>query len=58
VPRLPIGLKDASTYPRITQELLNRGYDKEQIHKILGGNALRILRGAERVAKELQADSE
>lgn len=58
VPRLPVGLEDVSTYPRITQELLNRGYNKEQIHKILGGNALRILREAEQVAKELQAETE
>lgn len=56
VPRLPVGLEDASTYPRITQELLNRGYNKEQIHKILGGNALRLLRRAEEVAKQMQTD--
>ena len=56
VPRLPIGLEDASTYPRITQELLNRGYQREQIHKILGENALRILREAERVARELNSE--
>ncbi|HUG20634.1 MAG TPA: dipeptidase [Planctomycetaceae bacterium] len=54
VPRLPVGLEDASTYPRITQELLNRGYNKEQIHKILGCNALRIIRLAELVAKRLE----
>jgi len=58
VPRLPVGLEDVSSYPRITQELLNRGYNKEQIHKILGGNALRILRQAEQVAKELREETE
>ena len=35
----------------ITQELLNRGYKKEAILKVLGGNALRALRGAEKAAK-------
>jgi membrane dipeptidase len=50
VPRLPIGLEDVSTYPRITQELLNRGHKREAIHKILGGNILRVLREAEMVA--------
>jgi microsomal dipeptidase-like Zn-dependent dipeptidase len=30
----------------ITQELLNRGYDEEQIGKILGRNLLRALRRA------------
>jgi membrane dipeptidase len=51
VPRLPAQLEDVSTYPLITQELLNRGYTKPDIHKILGGNVLRALRGAEKVAK-------
>jgi membrane dipeptidase len=50
----PVGLEDVSTYPNITQELLRRGYKKEDIHKILGGNLLRALRQAEDVAKKLQ----
>lgn len=54
VPRLPIGLEDVSTYPRITQELLNRGHQREAIHKILGGNVLRVLADAERIATRLQ----
>src|SRR5205823_296805 len=33
---VPRQLEDVSCYPFITQELLNRGYTKEQIHKILG----------------------
>ncbi len=53
VSRLPVGLEDVSTYPVITQELLNRGYNREQIHKILGGNVLRVLREAERVAQPM-----
>ena len=48
--RVPAQLEDVSCYPVITQELLNRGYKKEQIFKILGGNALRVLRDAEKVA--------
>lgn len=55
VPRLPVGLEDVSTYPRITQALLNRGYKREAIHKILGGNILRALREAEKVAVRLRA---
>jgi membrane dipeptidase len=47
----PRQLEDVSCFPLITQELLNRGYKKEDIHKVLGGNALRVLREAERVAK-------
>ena len=54
VPRLPAGLEDVSTYPRITQELLNRGHKREAIHKILGGNVMRVLREAENVADRLR----
>lgn len=54
---LPHGLDDVSYYPYLTQELLNRGYNKQQIHKILGENMMRVLRGVERVAKELQSES-
>jgi len=54
VPRLPVGLEDVSTYPRITQELLNRGHQRADIHKILGGNVLRALGDAERVAVRLR----
>jgi membrane dipeptidase len=49
----PIQLDDVSYYPYITQELLNRGYKKEAIHKILGGNLLRVLRRTEQVAVEM-----
>jgi membrane dipeptidase len=48
----PKGLEDVSCYPAITQELLDRGYTREQIHKVLGGNVLRALRQAEQVARE------
>ncbi len=49
---VPKQLEDVFCYPYITQELLNRGYGKEDIVKILGGNLLRVLRCAENVAKE------
>ncbi len=47
---VPYQLEDVSCYPNITQELLNRGYSKDDILKILGGNLLRAFRAAERVA--------
>jgi membrane dipeptidase len=50
----PKQLEDVSCYPVITQVLLDRGYSREDIHKILGGNVLRALRGAERVAREMK----
>jgi membrane dipeptidase len=50
--RTPQQLDDVSCYPVITQELLNRGYKAEDIRKVLGLNALRVLRAAEKVARE------
>ncbi len=40
----PDDLIDASQMPRLTQRLLIDGYSREQIIKILGGNALRAVR--------------
>lgn len=40
----PEDLKDASEMPRLTQRLLADGYRERTICKILGGNALRVLR--------------
>jgi membrane dipeptidase len=47
---VPKQLEDVSCYPYITQELLNRGYSKKDIHKVLGGNLLRVFRQVEAVA--------
>lgn len=47
---VPRELEDVSCFPRITQELFDRGYTAEQIQKILGQNTLRVLREVERVA--------
>ena len=51
----PIGLDDVSSYPRLTEEMLHRGYSEADIHKILGGNVLRAFREAGAVAKRLRA---
>ncbi|MCA9175541.1 MAG: membrane dipeptidase [Planctomycetales bacterium] len=56
VTSLPSQLEDVSTYPLITQELLNRGYQDDEIRKVLSENMLRVLRDVERVAQELQQD--
>jgi membrane dipeptidase len=53
---VPKQLEDVSTYPLITQALLDRGYDAEAIAKIMSGNMLRVMRRAEAVAKELAAE--
>lgn len=48
------GLEDVSRYPDLLAELLRRGYAPEEVKKIAGLNVLRVLRAAERVAKEWQ----
>jgi N-acyl-D-amino-acid deacylase len=53
VSMLPKQLEDVSTYPVITQELLNRGYSEKDIHKIMSGNIMRAFAGAEKTAREL-----
>ena len=52
----PQQLEDVSSYPLITQGLLDRGYSDADIRKINGGNVLRALREAERVAAEMSQD--
>jgi membrane dipeptidase len=46
----PRQLDDVSYFPYLTQELLNRGYKEADIHKVLGGNLLRVFAAAEKVA--------
>jgi membrane dipeptidase len=54
IPSGPDHLEDVSCFPYITQVLLNRGYKEEAIHKILGGNFIRVFQMAEERAKKLQ----
>ncbi len=56
VSMLPEQLEDVSSFPLITQALLDRGYSEPDITKILGGNVLRAMRQAEQVASRLQAE--
>ncbi len=48
----PVGLEDVSKFPNLTRALLEKGYTADQIHKIYGGNLLRVMRAAERTARE------
>ncbi len=47
IPLAPIGLDDVTSYPLITEALVVKGYSAEEIHKILGGNLLRVLKANE-----------
>jgi len=51
----PQGIDSAADLPKITQALLDRGYSAEDIHKILGGNLMRVFREVERVSRDMQA---
>jgi membrane dipeptidase len=53
---MPEGLEDVSRYPALFAELAARGYDDEDLAKVAGRNALRVMREAERTAARLQAE--
>ena len=50
ISKLPAGIEDVAKYPVITELMLRRGYEEEAIHKVLYGNALRVLKLATQVA--------
>jgi membrane dipeptidase len=54
VSQTPADLPDVSSYPVITQELLNRHYSEGDIKKVLGENILRVLAEAESISKSWQ----
>jgi membrane dipeptidase len=45
------GCDDVSDMPRITEELLRRGYSEDDIRKIWGGNLMRVFRAVEDAAQ-------
>jgi membrane dipeptidase len=54
VSSLPQDIDSTADLPKITQALVERGYNREQIHKILGGNILRVFADVERVSREMK----
>jgi len=44
------GYRDITALPKVTQALLDAGYDEEQITAILGGNLIRLIREVQAVA--------
>ncbi len=43
----PLEMDDVTCFPNITRELLKRGYNSEDIQKILGKNFIRVLKATE-----------
>jgi membrane dipeptidase len=50
---MPLGMEDASSLPRITAALLERGYADADVRKILGENLLRVMEAVERASTEV-----
>jgi membrane dipeptidase len=50
----PEGLSDVSGYPQLFAELIRRGWSDRELGLLAGGNVLRALERAEKVAAELQ----
>ena len=57
ISEVPVGLEDVSKFPDLVAELLRRGWSEADVKKVVGLNALRVMRDAERVARELRARS-
>ncbi|MBT2539133.1 dipeptidase [Streptomyces sp. ISL-44] len=51
----PSGLDDVAGYPNLIAELLARGWSKADLAKLTWSNAVRVLRDAEAVARDLSA---
>ncbi|MFE5537914.1 dipeptidase [Streptomyces sp. NPDC056492] len=51
----PAGLDDVAGYPNLIAELLTRGWSRADLAKLTWSNAVRALRDAEAVARELSA---
>jgi len=54
---MPEGMEDVTRLPKITEELLRRGYTEPQIKGILGENLLRLMEKVEAVARQIQAET-
>jgi membrane dipeptidase len=50
----PDGLEDVSTYPALFVELARGGWNEDDLRKLAGENALRVIREAEAAARVLQ----
>jgi membrane dipeptidase len=50
---VPRGLEDVSKFPAIVKGLIDRGYSDSDIRKIMGENAIRVMRANEVVARQM-----
>ncbi len=54
--QLPQGIDSAADLPKITAALLARGYSPADVHKILGGNLLRVFGEVEKISQQMQVE--
>jgi len=52
ITEVPVGVEDVSKFPDLIAELLRRGWTEADVKKVAGLNTLRVLRDAERFARE------
>ena len=50
ITEVPVGLEDVSKFPDLIAELLRRGWSEQDVGKVAGLNALRVLRATEQAA--------
>jgi len=51
---VPEGLEDVSKYPQLVAELIKRGWSRQEVAGLSGGNLLRVFKGAEKVAEHMK----
>ena len=51
---LPAGLESVATYPALLAEMLRRGWKDADVAKLAGGNVLRVMTEAEKVAASMK----
>jgi membrane dipeptidase len=54
---MPEGMEDVTRLPKITEELLRRGYTEAQIKGILGENILHLMEKVETVARDIRNEA-
>jgi len=56
VDRLPEGLEDVSSYPRLLAALADRGWSESDLGQLTSRNVLRVMRAVETVSDKLRAE--
>lgn len=54
---LPEGLENVSTYPALMAEMMRRGWTDADVAKLAGGNVLRVMEAAEKVAAGMAGET-